>query len=73
MFKSSLFFTLMAYKKKNFWSIHFYKEIHWKCLGVSENFSFTEVSHEYVKVINRMFVSEKIPYPANTFNCPSQI
>ena len=46
-------------KKKEFLKYLVLQGNNLKCLGVTENFSFTQASYEYVEVINRMFVSEK--------------
>ena len=43
-------FINKIYGKKSFWSIQFYKEIHGKYWVACENFSFVEVSYEYVMV-----------------------
>lgn len=38
------------WKKRAFEFIQFYKEIHGKCWGACENFSFVEVRCEYVMI-----------------------
>ena len=63
MFGTNWMHSLMTYeKKKSFLSIQFYKEIHWKCWGVCENFSFGEVSSESVMVAR---LKTQSPHPSS--------
>ena len=49
MFESSLFHSVMTYRKKVLKN-QFYKEIHWKYLGACGSFSFVQVNYEYMIV-----------------------